>query len=53
MEDKDLDKLRALLSAASLIIRSQDINLITAEERTAYLATLNEKIHTEIEALIA
>lgn len=48
-----LDDMKIMLLFAQLVEECQDKNLITSDERVAYITTLNNKVHTEIEKLLA
>ena len=47
------NNLNLMLTFARLIEQFQNMALITASERMAYFTTLNSKVHSEIERLLA
>jgi len=47
------NNLNLMLMFARLIEQSQDMGLISPDERMAYFAALNGKVHSEIERLLA
>lgn len=48
-----LDDMKMMLQFAQLVEQCQDKKLITSDERITYSSTLNSKVHTEIEKLLA
>ena len=51
-EPEDMQKLRFILNGINLIETCMNNKLITAEEKETYFASLNDKSHSTIAAMI-